>query len=162
MTFEEFAAAHLDRLLRFATVLCGEPGLAEDVLQEVLLRAHKRWHSIGGLDRPDRYVRKMIINEHLSWRRKWSRLVPTADVRPPGAVPDPAEGHAERRALLAELARLPERQRAVLVLRYYSGLPDREIADLLGCQPSAVRAYAARALATLRVDSTSLLLTKDG
>jgi RNA polymerase sigma factor (sigma-70 family) len=67
-------------------------------------------------------------------------------------TPDPAAGHAEREALLAELARLPARQRAVLVLRYYEGLSDTEIADALGCAAGTVRGYASRALALLRVE----------
>ena len=70
------------------------------------------------------------------------------------ALPDPAAGHAEREALLAELARLPARQRAVLVLRYYEGLSDTEIADALGCATGTVRGYASRALAMLRVEMT--------
>ena len=65
---------------------------------------------------------------------------------------DPAVDHAERDALLAEVSRLPRRQKAVLVLRYYEALSDAEIAEVLGCTPGTVRGYASRALATLRVD----------
>ena len=57
--------------------------------------------------------------------------------------------------MLAELARLPARQRAVIVLRYYEGLSDTEIADALGCAPGTVRGYASRALALLRVEMTA-------
>jgi RNA polymerase sigma-70 factor (sigma-E family) len=154
MTFEEFAAARLPAVLRFAAVLTGDHGLAEDVVQEVLIRANGRWEAIAGLDRPEAYVRKMIANEYLSWRRRSWRLVPSGagtdvDDR---LTPDPAAGHAEREAILAELARLPVRQRAVLVLRYYEGLSDPEIADALGCAPGTVRGYASRALAVLRVE----------
>ena len=67
---------------------------------------------------------------------------------------DPAFAHAERAALLAELGKLPRRQRAVLVLRYYEGLSDTEIAEVLGCTPGTVRGYASRALAALRVQIT--------
>ena len=156
MTFEEFAAARLPAVLRFAAVLTGDRSLAEDVVQEVLLRASRRWDAIAGLDRPEAYVRKMIVNEYLSWRRRSWRLVPSGagtevDAR---LSPDPAAGHAERAALLAELARLPARQRAVLVLRYYEGLSDPEIADALGCTAGTVRGYASRALALLRVEMT--------
>jgi RNA polymerase sigma-70 factor (sigma-E family) len=154
MTFEEFAAARLGAVLRFAAVLTGDRALAEDVVQEVLIRAHGRWEVIARLDRPEAYVRKMIVNEYLSWRRRSWRLVPSGagtdvDAR---LVPDPAVDHAERDALLAELARLPRRQRAVLVLRYYEALSDAEIAEVLGCAPGTVRGYASRALAALRVD----------
>jgi RNA polymerase sigma factor (sigma-70 family) len=66
--------------------------------------------------------------------------------------PDHADAYAERDSLIAELERLPRRQRAVLVLRYYQGLSDIEIADVIGCQAGTVRGYASRALATLRVE----------
>ncbi len=154
MTFEEFAAARLPAVLRFAAVLAGDRGLAEDVVQEVLIRANGRWAAIAGLDQPEAYVRKMIVNEFLSWRRRSWRLVPSGaghDLAGP-AAPDPATGYAERDALVTELAKLPRRQRAVLVLRYYEGLSDPEIARLLGCKPGTVRGYAARALAALRVE----------
>lgn len=164
MTFEEFADAHLSALLRFAGVLAGDRALAEDVLQEVLLRVHGRWRKISGLDRPELYVRKMVVNEFLSWRRRTWRLLPAgagADLDP-GLAPDHAPGHAERESLLAELAKLPRRQRAVLVLRYYEGLSDTEIAEALGCAPGTIRGYASRALASLRVEMRMPALTEEG
>ena len=153
MTFEEFVVTKLPPMLRFAAVLTGERSLAEDVVQEVLIRTHARWMKIGALDRPELYVRKMVVNEYLSWRRRCGRIVPAGrgtevDDR---RSPDHAVEYAERDALLAELGKLPRRQRAVLVLRYYEGLSDREIAEALGCSPGSVRGYASRALATLRV-----------
>ena len=154
MTFEEFAADRLPGVLRFAAVLTGDRALAEDLAQEVLIRAHSRWRKIGSLDRPEYYVRKMILNEFLHWRRREWRLIPSgagSDVDHRSA-PDHALGYAERDALFARLGKLPARQRAVLALRYYEGLCDIEIADLLGCQPGTVRGYAARALAALRVE----------
>jgi RNA polymerase sigma-70 factor (sigma-E family) len=155
MTFEEFAAARLGALLRFAAVLTGDRDLAEDVVQEVLIRAHGRWAAIARLDRPEAYVRKMVVNEYLSWRRRSWRLVPSGSGTDVDArfTPDPAADHAERAAILAELTRLPRRQRAVLVLRYYEALSDAEIAEVLGCAPGTVRGYASRALATLRVEA---------
>ena len=157
MRFEEFAATRLPAVLRFAGVLTADRALAEDVVQEVLIRASKRWDRLQALDHPEAYVRKMIVNEYLSWRRRNWRLLPTgtaieADDR---VIPDYAREHAERDALLAELGKLPRRQRAVLVLRYYQGLSDSEIGDVLGCKPGTVRGYASRALATLRVEMLS-------
>jgi RNA polymerase sigma-70 factor (sigma-E family) len=150
--FEEFAAARLPALLRHALALTGERALAEDVVQEVLIRAQARWVRIGRMDQPEAYVRRMIVNEYLSWRRRWARVLPSESVSPPPADgPDHATAHADREALRAELARLPRQQRAVLVLRYYEGLSDAEIAEVLGCTRGTVRGYAARALATLRV-----------
>jgi RNA polymerase sigma-70 factor (sigma-E family) len=157
MTFEEFAAARLPAVLKFAAVLTGDRSLAEDVVQEVLIRANGRWQAIASLDRPEAYVRKMIVNEYLSWRRRSWRTVPSGagtDMDGP-LTPDPAADYAERDALLAELAKLPRRQRTVLVLRYYEALSDLEIAEALGCRPGTVRGYACRALAALRVELTA-------
>jgi RNA polymerase sigma-70 factor (sigma-E family) len=153
MTFEEFARAKLPAVLAFATVLAGQRATAEDLAQEVLIRAHARWDMIGQLDRPEMYVRKMILNEFLSWRRRSWRLIPSggADLAA-GTEPDHAAAYAEHEALLAEIAKLPRRPRAVLVLRYYEDRSDAEIAELLGCAPGSVRAYASRALAALRVE----------
>lgn len=154
MTFEEFAAARLPAVLRFAGVLTGDRALAEDVVQEALIRASQRWPAIGQLERPEAYVRKMIVNEYLSWRRRSWRLVPGGTGGDLGEQPTPdhAADYAERDAITAELAKLPRRQRAVLVLRYYQGLSDQEIAEVLGCRPGTVRGYAARALTALRVE----------
>jgi RNA polymerase sigma-70 factor (sigma-E family) len=162
VTFDEFAATRLDAVLRFAVVLTNDRGLAEDVVQEVLIRAHQRWAQIGELEHPEAYVRRMVVNEFLSWRRKWARYVPQADIEPlmsQTTQPDHADAQAERATLLAEVAKLPRRQRAVLVLRYYEGLSDAQIADVLGCAETTVRGYAFRALAALRVELTSAELT---
>ncbi|MFC5099652.1 sigma-70 family RNA polymerase sigma factor [Kibdelosporangium philippinense] len=109
---------------------------------------------IGSLDLPERYVRKMITNQFLSWRRRKSG---SDTPIPPGellehdrVVADPAWRLAERQALSAQLDRLPRTQQTVLVLRYFYDLPDAEIAETMGCRPATVRAYASRALATLR------------
>jgi RNA polymerase sigma-70 factor (sigma-E family) len=166
MRFEEFAATRLPAVLRFAGVLTADRGLAEDVVQEVLIRTNKGWERIGQLDRPELYVRKMIVNEFLSWRRRSWRLLPggSADEIDNRVTPDHADRHAERDALLSELGKLPRRQRAVLVLRYYEGLSDQEIADVLGCAPGTVRGYASRALAALRVElgTQTLAATEEG
>jgi RNA polymerase sigma-70 factor (sigma-E family) len=153
VTFEEFAAFRLPAVLAFAAVLTGQRATADDIAQEVLIRAYARWDRIGGLDRPEFYVRKMVLNEFLSWRRRSWRVVLAGDAAgAAGSTSDLADQHAERAALLAEIGKLPKRQRAVLVLRYYEDRSDAEIAELLGCRPSTVRAYASRALAALRVE----------
>jgi len=152
--YEEFVAARLPAVLRYATALTGSPQLAEDVVQEVLLRARSRWRRIAAADRPEAYVRRMVLNEYLSWRRRRS----SRDVAMPAdaldgllpAVADPAAAYGEADRLRRALAVLPRRQRAVLVLRFYEGLTDAEIAADLGCTSGTVRSHASRALATLR------------
>jgi RNA polymerase sigma-70 factor (sigma-E family) len=152
VTFEEWARVGLPKLLRFATVLCGSGDLAGDLVQDVAMKAHRYWDRVGQADSPDAYLRKMLVNEYLSWRRKWSRIVPRAEIVPREPIADHANQQADRDQLVTELAKLPRRQRAVLVLRYYGGLSDREIAETLGCSASTVRAYASRALAALRIE----------
>jgi RNA polymerase sigma-70 factor (sigma-E family) len=149
--FEQFAADRLPALVRFTTAICADAGLAEDLVQDVLIRIHARWAKVGALDLPEAYVRRALVNEYLSWRRKWSRLIPRADVTPLQQPVDPAEQVAQRSELAQRLATLPARQRAVLVLRYYEDLSDNDIASVLGCRPATVRSYAARALAALRI-----------
>jgi len=138
---------------RLAAVMTGDHASGDDIVQEVLLRTHARWRRISVLDRPELYVRKMIVNEFLSARRRLSWLVPGgtgADVDD-RVIPDHAASLADRDALVAEVRRLPRQQRAVVALRYFEGLSDSEIAELLGVTPVTVRGYAARALAALRV-----------
>jgi RNA polymerase sigma-70 factor (sigma-E family) len=159
---DELVRAHLPGLVRYATVLVGDRHTAADLVQEVLLRAHQRWRRIALTDRPDLYLRRMVTNEHLSWRRRWHvRMIQPAEhetlARRGGAAGDHAEGHAEKDAMWHRLAQLPPRQRTVLVLRYYEGLPDAEIAAVLGTSAATVRSHAARALTTLRrTDPTTL------
>ncbi|GGP69507.1 SigE family RNA polymerase sigma factor [Saccharothrix coeruleofusca] len=147
-SFEDFAAEHVTPLLRYATVLTCDPHLAQDVVQECLLRAQQRWGRIGVLDAPGAYVKRMVTNEFLSWRR---RLRPAGSIEgldPAGE--DPTARYDERDALLRLIARLPRKQRAAIVLRYYEGCDDAEIAAYLGCSQGTVRSHISRALATLR------------
>src|SRR5581483_8751485 len=121
MTFDEFAAARLPGMLRFATALTGDPDLAKDLVQEVLLRASARWPQLRQVDHIEAYVRKMLVNEYLSWRRRSWRVIPAgaSSQVPDDGSADPADGFIERQALLAEMAKLSRRQRTALVLRYY-------------------------------------------
>ncbi len=160
MTFEEFAAARLPVLVRTAAALGGDLGLAEDLVQEVMIKVHRQWDRIDRMDSRDSYVRRMLVNEFLSWRRKWVRVSPLADLDEvgrtdqPGGYPSPAAAYADRQLLRAEIGRLPKRRQVVLALRYYGGLSDAEIADALGCGESTVRSLASRALASLRINPT--------
>jgi RNA polymerase sigma-70 factor (sigma-E family) len=144
----------LGSLLRFAVVLTGDRNVAEDIVQDVLLKAQRRWQRIAAVELPEAYIRRMVVNEFVSFRRRWWRLVPWPAVPEPRAsVPDHAVPVVDRQVLRDLLAALPPRQRAVLVLRYYEGLSDQEIAHLLGCRAVTVRGYAARALAALRISA---------
>lgn len=152
MTFEQYLGTYRLRLARFAAVLAGDRELAEDILQAVLSRAFEQWGRVSAVPEPHAYVRRMLVNEHLSWHRKWGRVTPSADLADLLPYePDHAEEQAAAAAILDLVQRLPRQQRAVIVLRYYEDLDDEEIADVLGCGASTVRSNIARALASLRV-----------
>jgi RNA polymerase sigma-70 factor (sigma-E family) len=153
VTFEEFTAARLGALVRYATVVTWDPHLAQDITQNVLVRAQSRWPRIGRLDAPEQYVKRMIVNEFLSWRRRVARLVPLPResldrVSPP--APDHGGEVAQRDAVIRLIATLPPRQRAVIALRFYEDLSHEQVADVLGCRTVTVRTTLSRALANLR------------
>jgi RNA polymerase sigma-70 factor (sigma-E family) len=164
-TFDEFVAESLDQLLRYATALTCDPHLAKDVVQEVLLRTQQRWPRIATTDRPIAYVQRMVVNEYLSWRRRRANRdvmlahAALAELGPVAA--DQTSRYDERQEMLGRIVRLPCRQRAAIVLRYYENLSDREIADAIGCAEATVRGYISRALATLRAEVTALPQKKE-
>jgi RNA polymerase sigma-70 factor (sigma-E family) len=139
------------RLLRLGLMLSGNVHSAEDLVQTVLARAHGNWERIGSLDHPEAYLRKMVVNEFLGWRRLLkNRELPLAEPIERPADEDIGGRQAQRDVAWRLLARLPRKQRAVLVLRYYEDLADADIAEILGIAPGTVRSNAARGLATLR------------
>lgn len=150
-SFDELVVSNERRLLRLALMLSGGVHSAEDLVQTVLARAHRRWGRISSLEHPEAYLRTMVVNEFLSWRRRLkNREVPMAELAEPVSGEDISSRQAQRDAAWRLLASLPRQQRAVLVLRFYEDLPDDEIAAVLGCSPSTVRSNAARGLASLR------------
>jgi RNA polymerase sigma factor (sigma-70 family) len=103
------------------------------------------------MERPEAYLKQVLVNDHLRWwRRLSSREIPMETPEERVAADDEAGSHAARDAAWELLRRLPRKQRAVLVLRYYEDLRDAQIAVTLGCSEATVRSQAARALATLR------------
>lgn len=158
MEFDDFARGQLPRLLRYAVMLTGDRELAQDLVQDVLVKAHGQWRRVSAADHPDRYVHTMVTRAFLSWRRRWAvrsiGLDPTGQVEGE-PVGDHAGGVVDRDDVWRRLATLPRQQRAVLVLRYYERLTDAEIAETLGCSAGTVRGYASRALTALRLGLTA-------
>ncbi len=150
--FRSFAAARLPALLRFAHLLTGNPTAAEDLVQSALTRTALSWSRVRRHDNPEAYVRQTMLNlQRNVWRGRPWRVAPTAE--PPETIDSHcAEDEYDDRDLMwRALGTLPPRQRAVLVLRYYSDLSEAEIADALGCSRGTVKSQAAKALAKLRV-----------
>jgi RNA polymerase sigma-70 factor (sigma-E family) len=152
--YDQFVTERLDRLLRYATAMTCDRYLAQDIVQDVLLRAQHRWARIEAMDAPYLYVKRMVTNEYLSWRRRRAaRDVATSTTTLETLatpVSDPAVGHAERDAMRANIAKLPRKQRAALVLRYYEDCSMAEIATVLNCTEGTVRSHISRALQALR------------
>ncbi|WP_027344401.1 SigE family RNA polymerase sigma factor [Hamadaea tsunoensis] len=155
-TFEDFVAAHGESLLRLAFVLTGDAHRAEDLAQTALADAFRHWRKVRAARSPLAYVRRMLLNTHLSWWRRrsaYERPAEAVDVVDRG---DHEEAVATRDQLRRLLGRLAPRARTVLVLRYYADLDDAAIAEAMGVTASAVRATASRALATLRASTAEL------
>jgi RNA polymerase sigma-70 factor (sigma-E family) len=151
-SFEVFVAARSSALLRTAYLLTHDSQLAEDLLQTALAKAWRAWDRLG--DRPEAYVRRILVNTYSTWwRRKWNGEVPT-DVLPESAAANPETGSSSALELRAALARLPRRQRAVLVLRFFEDLTEAETANLLDCSVGTVKSQTSKALAKLRIDPT--------
>ena len=152
LDFATYVGEHRGALLRFAVVLTGDFHLAEDIVADVLGQAFEKWSYVQRADLPHAYLRRMVVNHFLSWRRKWSRVSTHADpIFYDRAVEDASAERAERDAVLTRLATLPAKQRAAVVLHFYEGLPHREIAEIMGCPVGTVRSHLSRGLAVLRI-----------
>jgi RNA polymerase sigma-70 factor (sigma-E family) len=152
-----FRRHHAD-LVRLAVLLVGDQETAEDVVQDVFTRVHARgaWRNRPvGPDRCLAYNRAAVVNGCRSVLRR--RAMARRLGSPRWLLEEPAQGSAEgevmlaedRRRVLAALAELPRRRREVLVLRYYLGLSESEIASVLRISPGTVKSSAARGIAAL-------------
>jgi RNA polymerase sigma-70 factor (sigma-E family) len=152
-SFEDFVAAVSSRMFTMALLLTGHRRAeAEDLLQDVLERAYRRWARIIRNGDPDAYVRQIMINGAVDrWRRvRHRREEPLVIESSEVAARDQTGVIADRDLVLRLLAELPPHQRAVLVLRYFEDLTEAQTAAILGCSVGAVKSQASRALARLR------------
>ena len=144
-SFEAFYVASYDSLVRLAYVLTSSRELAEDLVQDSFVRLHRHYDSV---ETPDRYIRRSVVNASRSHFRSAGR---ERDKRPLlYVVPDGGESSAASGELNDVLLSLPYRQRAAVVLRYYSDLSENEIAEVLGCRPGTVGSLIHRALGRMR------------
>lgn len=145
--FDAFVASCSDRLVRSAYLLSGDRGHAEDLVQTALMRTARHWR--GAQANPEAYARRVVVNLAKDrWRNRGRR---------PAEVPLDAEPQApettmilDRDMLARAMSRLPQGQRAVLVLRFFDDLSVADTAAALGCTPGTVKSQTARALDGLR------------
>ena len=149
--FVEFVSARRTRLFRTAYLLTADAAAAEDLLQTAMEKTYARWSRVSRMDAPEAYVRKLMVNAVISARRRpgWGRewLRPVLPERGTTTEEDAAVDHA---VLWPLVCALPERQRTVVVLRYYEDLTESETADVLGCTVGTVKSQAHDALRALR------------
>ncbi len=149
--FAELVDARSTALLRFAYAVVGDHQLAQDLLQEALVKVYVAWPRLRDASGAEAYARRTIVTTAISWRRRRSFHEPPIDV-----VPDP-EGDADQSERLAthdvlwqQVRGLPPRQRTALVLRYYEDLSEAETAELMGCSTGTVKSQLSAALGKLR------------
>jgi RNA polymerase sigma-70 factor (sigma-E family) len=148
--FEQFVTDRAAALTRYAFVLSGNPHDAADLVQEALVRLRGAWGRVRQRDDPEAYVRTTMARLHISWWRK-RRRERLFDTVPEQSHTDPALARIDEDTGMWEaLATLAPRQRAVLVMRYYDGLGDEQIAERLKIAAVTVRTQASRGLKTLR------------
>lgn len=152
---ELFLAERGTHLMRTAMLLAGGRQDGEDLLQAALERLIRQGHRITG--NPEGYLRRTLYNLAADrWRRQeaWRRKLPVIGAGQRTAAPDATASVDLRDALIRALHRLPPRQRAAVVLRYWEQMSETEAAEILGCSPGTIKAAASRGLARMREIAT--------
>jgi RNA polymerase sigma-70 factor (sigma-E family) len=146
--FREFAAARMESLRGLAYLSCGDWQVAEDAVSTALTRLYVRWRRVSA---PDSYARTMVVRAAIDEKRRpWRRERPSSNGMPDVPLDDRTADTDERLRVTAALRKVPARQRAAIVLRYYEGLSVEETASALGCRAGTVKSQTMRGLATLR------------
>lgn len=144
--FEEYVRCRYGDLRRLAFLLSGDWATADDLVQTALIRCERRWPVVEPASR-HAYVRQAVVNLSATWRVRRRVHRPLSDLDATATQPAASD---VRVSVLAALAAVPLPQRQVLVLRYYEGLSEAEIASTLGISAGTVKSRAARALVALR------------
>lgn len=154
--FREFVRERSRALLRAAYQLTGNRADAEDLVQSVLAKTYLAWDRIEDRAALDGYVRRAMVNTHISWwRRRRVEEFPTDEV-PDQAVADHSVGSDMQESLRRAIARLPQRMRDAVMLRYYEDMTEAEVAEVLGVSLGTVKSTVSRAVAKLRIDADLL------
>jgi len=148
--YREYVLARWLALVRTAYLLTGDEYLAEDLAQIALTKVYTSWRRIRRVDNLDAYVRRIMVNANTGRFRK-RRVAEHLSATPPdGASHEPHAPLAQRSVLMAELAQLPSRQRAIVVLRFWEDLSEKQVASMLSCSTGTVKSQTSKALARLR------------
>jgi len=151
--FRDFVRSRSRALLRTAYLLTGNVADAEDLVQSALAKTYVAWDRIQDRSALDGYVRRAIVNTHISWwRRRRVEEYPTDEI-PDQAVIDNGESSDIQESLRRAIDRLPQRMRAAVMLRYYEDMTEAEVADVLGVSLGTVKSTVSRAVAKLRIDA---------
>ena len=153
--FTDFVADHGGRLLRTACLVTGDAHLGEDLLQTALAKAYGSWGKVQRADHPAAYVRRLMINTHLSWVRRLTNTERPLERFPDSGSADHQAAHAETDEMRRALLRLSPRVRTAVVLRFFEDLSEADTAAVLGCSVGTVKSQAFRALAKLRDRATT-------
>jgi len=148
--YSEFVAQRSAALFRTAYLVVGDHQLAQDLLQEALIKTYVAWPRIRDLSKAEAYTRQVIVTTAISWRRRRSFHELPNDPLPEPPVVDQSEELATHDALWSQLRTLPPRQRAAVVLRYYHDLSEVQTAEIMGCAVGTVKSQVATALSRLR------------
>jgi RNA polymerase sigma-70 factor (sigma-E family) len=152
-SFDDYVATRSAALLRFAYLVTRNSEDAHDAVQDALVGLYPRWQQISARGEVDAYVRRSIVNAHVSAWRKVRRIFPTEDPSVLSAapvVPDASQAVADADQALRLCGELPPMQRAAVVLRFYEDRTFAEIAGILGCPEGTARSHVHRALQALR------------
>ena len=156
--FTAFVAARWTRLVRSAILLGCSPAEAEDVAQSTLERCLRSWSKVQHATSRDAYVHRVLVNTFISSRRGRSRRETPVAVLPDQPVSD-ATGLVDGAGAIGQaLSLLPEDQRIAVVLRYYLGQSESQMAETLGVPPGTIKSRLSRAKAALSVDPNLLEL----
>ncbi|MFE3603234.1 SigE family RNA polymerase sigma factor [Streptomyces sp. NPDC059096] len=154
-SFSSYVRARGPVLLRTARSLTANPSDAEDLLQTALTKTYVAWDRIEDHRALDGYVRRALLNTRTSqWRKRKVDEFACEELPEPAGVPepDPAERQVLHDAMWRAVTRLPDRQRAMVVLRYYEDLSEAQTAEVLGVSIGTVKSAVSRALGKLRED----------
>jgi RNA polymerase sigma-70 factor (sigma-E family) len=160
--FTEYYAARGASMRSVAYLLCGDWHLAEDLVQIAFTKLYLAWQRVSRHDVLDGYVRQILVRSFLdNTRRPWRRERPTDMGSDVYEIAAPASAAEDRLILLRALAKVPPRQRAVLVLRYWEDMSVEQTAAVLGCSPGTVKSSSARGLDLLREQLNGSRVTID-